>query len=207
MKVKSLAELPETGTCRKCRGEKPRGEMVVVRLRKQGLFYMRPRCKSCQNEFERGHRREWKRAYLRRWRKWNHDLNESYWRQRNRDRRAELNAYSYRRFRRNHAAILVQGRLRRQAGMSVSLAEAKKLVAHYGMCYPTRFGLTKRGLRECERIRSSMRRLGKHLRPVEIRMMVYADGHFKQPRTQTQPYARASAQLRRWHRQQKATPA
>lgn len=203
MKVRSIAELPETGHCLKCHADKPIGEMVVVRLRKEGLFYLRPRCKDCNNKFERGHRREWKRNYLRRWRRWNAELNESYWRQRNAEKRIEINARCYKRFRRHHAAILIQGRLRRRLGMTVTIAEARRLAKTYGVCYPTRFGLTEFGLKECERIRSNMRRIGKHLHPVEIRMMVYEDGHFKKPSHQQMPYRRASQQLKQWHAQQR----
>lgn len=204
MKVRSMAELPEKGSCLKCGNEKPVAQMIVVRLRKEGLIYLRPRCKDCHNEFERGHRREWKKNYLRRWRRWNSELNESYWRQRSSAKRSEINARAYKRFRRHHAALLIQGRLRRRLGMKVTLAEAKRLAKTYGVCYPTRFGLTEWGLKECERIRSNMRRIGKHLHPVEIRMMVYEDGHFKEPRLQQMPYHRASQQLREWHAQQRA---
>jgi hypothetical protein len=207
MKVRSLAELPEKHRCLKCGADKPVSQMVVVRLRKEGLFYLRPRCKDCHNEFERGRRREWKRTYLRRWRRWNAELNESYWRQRNSEKRVEINARAYKRFRRHHAAILIQGRLRRRLGMKVTLTEAKRLAKTYGICYPTRFGLTAWGLKECERIRSNMRRIGKHLDPVEIRMMVYADGHFKKPHLQKMPYQRASKMLSDWHANKRSEAA
>lgn len=204
VKVQSMSELPEKGHCLKCDSDKPIAEMIVVRLRGSRLIYLRPRCKACHNERERGHRREWKRNYLRRWRRWNAELNESYWRQRNAEKRTELSAAAYQRFRKDHAALLVQGRLRRRLGMRVPLEEAKQLVETYGVCYPTRYGLTELGLRECERIRSSMRRIGKHLDPVEIRMMVYADGHYEKPRRQKMPYQHASRQLQRWHEKQRA---
>lgn len=204
MVVEHLSELPAEHECLICGDVKPVGEMVVVRLKKQKKILLRPRCKKCHNERERGHRREYKRNYLRRWRRWNHELNESYWRQRNAEKRVEINARCYKRFRRHHAAILIQGRLRRRLGMKVSIAEARRLAKTYGVCYPTRFGLTPFGLAECERIRSNMRRIGKHLHPVEIRMMVYEDGHFKEPRLQQMPYRRAAQQLQRWHAQRRA---
>lgn len=207
MKVKTLAELPEKYLCRRCSAEKPVSEMSIVRLRKEGLIYLRPRCKDCQNKFERGRRREWKRNYLRRWRRWNAELNESYWRQRNAEKREELNASHYARFQKHHAAILIQGRLRRRLRMKVSLAEAEKLVKTYGVCYPTRYGLTEFGLKECERIRSKMRNIGKRLHPVEIRMIVYEDGHFVKPSRQKMPYKWASEQLKKWQAQQKSRAA
>jgi len=172
--------------------------MIVVRLRKRKKVMLRPRCKDCNNKRERGHRREWKRSYLRRWRKWHADLNRSYWTQRNSERRLEINASALRRFQKNHHAILIQGRLRRRLDMHVSLVEAKALLKEYGPCYPTRYGLTPFGVRECERIRSNMCRLGKHLDATEIRIMVYADGHYKKPSIQQVPYQRAAEQLRRW---------
>lgn len=199
MIAKTLQELPEKYVCKHCKAEKPIAEMVLVRLRKQKCFLLRPRCKACHNERERGHRREYKRAYLRRWRKWHPELNESYWRQRAKETRLQTNARAYNRFIRHHAAILIQGRLRRRLGTSVSLAEASRLAAKYGCCYPTRYGLTPDGLRECERIRSRMRAIGQRVSPVEIRMMVYEDGYYIKPSRQRMPYRRAADQLRRWH--------
>lgn len=216
MIVERYSELPEEYRCASCGDTKPLPEMVVVRLKTRHKILLRPRCKKCHNQRERGHRREYKRKYLRRWRRDNAEINESYWRGRD---RAAQNAYARVHFRKNHAAILIQGRLRRQAEMRVSLTEAKKLLRKYGRCYPTRWGLTPKGLRECERIRSrfrSARRSGQHKidipRPVEIRMMVYADGSEAdraegsgpdnfviEPRLQKQPYQSASRQLRTWH--------
>lgn len=223
MICKTLAELPPEYGCRKCGAVKPIEQMILIRRRRTHDFLLRPRCKDCYNVREKGHRREWKRKYLRRWRKDNAELNESYWRQRNAAKRVELNARAYKRFRKNHAAILIQGRMRRQAGMRVSLAEAKRLLRKYGRCYPTRAGLTPRGLRECERIRSRFRsaqRSGKTVkipRPIDIRMMVYADGREPadpaeaaapdafviEPRLQAMPYRSASKQLSDWHRRKK----
>lgn len=203
MIVKTLAELPDKYTCKMCGAEKLIAEMVLVRLRKREEFLLRPRCKACHNAREKGHRREYKRNYLRRWRKWNHELNESYWRSRNQEKRLEINANHYLRFQRDHAAILIQGRLRRRLQMHVSIEEARELAKKFGPCYPTRFGLTPEGRRECERIRSRMRAAGRRISPVEIRMMVYEDGYYITPLRQPKPFRIAAARLRRWHQEQK----
>jgi len=201
--VDSLIDLPKEHTCLLCTATKPIAEMIVVRLRKQNKFRLRPRCKECHNNRERGHRREWKTRYLRRWRRDNAALNRSYWKQRQAELRLELNTRAYMRFLQNHDAILVQGRLKRQTGMRVTIAEAKDFVRCYGRCYPTRYGLTDSGLRECERIRSGQRKFPKRKRfsSVEIRMMVYdSDKNFViKPRLQKTPYRRASKHLHEWH--------
>jgi hypothetical protein len=174
--------------------------MVLVRLRRENLYYLRPRCKSCHNGRERGHRREWKRKYLQRWRAKNAKLNESYWKGSDRVReRGRVNAA--RRFKENHDALLIQGRLRRR-GMPVSINEAKELLRKYGPCYPSRFGLTRAGLKECERIRSVQRRRNPRCRlsPVEIRIMVYEDGLHIKPSRQRRPYKESAKKLRKWQR-------
>ena len=117
MIVDSFSDLPEEYGCNVCGATKPIGEMVVVQLRQRKKVMVRRRCKKCNNARERGHRREYKTKYLRRWRKNNAELNESYWRQSQADKRVELNARAYTRFRKNHAAILIQGRMCRY-GMS-----------------------------------------------------------------------------------------
>ena len=221
MICKTRAELPEEYGCRQCGSTKPIQEMVLVHRKSTQDFLLRPRCKKCHNQKEKGHRREYKRNYLRRWREDNAEVNESYWR--NRDR-AVSNAVSYKHFTKNHAAILIQGRLHR-AGIQVNLAEARSLLRKYGRCYPTSFGLTERGRRECERIRSrfknarySAKKHGKKLPPmpqmIEIRMMVYADGTARpepaeglrtpdafviKPRLQPIPFQIAAARLKQWH--------
>ena len=131
-------------------------------------------------------------------------MNESYWKQRNAELRAEIAARVRDRFWKYHDAILIQGRLRRK-GFKVTISEAGQLARKYGCCYPTRAGLTAWALRECERIRSSQRHLPKHKRntPTEIRMMMYEDGHFKKPSKQKPPYQRAARQLREWWQRQK----
>lgn len=205
----SLAELPAKHKCRLCKATKPIKEMIVIRHRrttkwvKKG-FYVRPRCKSCHNKKERGHRREYKTKYLKLWRNRNPELNESYWRQYQADNRALIADRVYLRFLKHHEAILIQGRLSRR-GIKVSFDEAKALYKQYGRCYPTRFGLTPGGLRECERIRSGQRRLpaDKRFSSLEIRMMVYEDGFYIKPRRQPVPYKIAAERLRRYQAQRR----
>jgi hypothetical protein len=82
--------------------------------------------------------------------------------------------------------------------MHVTLSEARSLVSEYGPCYPSIQGLSRKGINECERIRSRLRRLGVRLNLVEIRMMVYADGNYIRPGKQKIPYQHAAENLRRW---------
>ena len=201
MDYASIAELPETATCLKCGETKPIVKMIVIRMRGTGAIRVQSRCKDCNNRHERGHRREWKTAYLRKWRAVNKDLNESYWRGRSLEHQAEI---ARRHFRKNHAALLIQGRLRRRLGMSLPLEEARKLLRRFGPCYPTRFGLTAKGLKEAERIRGRLRANRQHVPAVEIRMMVYEDqkSFFVKPRLQVMPYQSAARQLRAWHARQ-----
>jgi hypothetical protein len=201
-------DLPAKAHCRACDKDKPIAEMVVIRNR-GGSFYIRPRCKDCYNARERGHRREWKREYARKWRRRNFDAELGYRaKQKTDEGRARAAANAMRRFKKDHDAILIQGRLRRKAGMHVSTEEARQLAKTYGCCYPTRFGLTASGLREFERIRSSIRRTHDKHPPsaVEIRMMVYADSKafFIKPRLQKQPYQDAAAKLRALQAKKKA---
>ena len=70
--------------------------MIVIRQKKQRNILLRPRCKKCHNRRERGHRREYKTAYLRRWRDYNAELVESYWKKRARE---DVNACARRRSR------------------------------------------------------------------------------------------------------------
>ena len=208
MRFTSLSQLPAEHHCLTCDVTKPIEEMIVIRERSTGNILLRSRCKSCHNERERGHRREWKRKYLKAWRRHNPELNESYWRQDHAQNRKMINARVYERFRKHHEAILIQGRLNRR-GNKVTIAEAKALYKKYGQCYPTRFGLTKSGLRECERIRSAQRRLpaAKRCSNLEIRMMVYEDkkSYFIKPRLQPVPYKRAAEQLRQYQAQRRLT--
>lgn len=204
MTFESLKDLPAKHRCRRCRKKRPTGEMIVIRVRKTKKILLRARCKDCHNKRERGHRREWKRNYLRRWRAYNPELTESYWKSKLVENRPRANARARLHIRKHHYAILIQGRLRRRLGVSVPIAEAEQLLRKFGPCYPTRYGLTRVGLREFERIRKGARRLGKPLHPVEIRMMVYEDGHFVKPARQKIPYQFAAEQLRRYQAMRRA---
>jgi hypothetical protein len=168
-------------------------------MRKSGDYLVRALCKECQNARERGHRREWKRNYLRRWRKYNAELNESYWRDANARDRETINARARLRVAKHHHALLIQGRLRRRLGMHVTLAEAKKLLRRFGPCYPTQSGLSPKGVRAVERIRSRMRNRGGAYPVIAIRLIVYEDGLFIKPAEQKIPYRFAAQKLRAWH--------
>ncbi len=205
-----ITDLPARYRCRLCGKQKKREKMVVVHIKAEGIYRMRARCKECHNERERGHRREWKTEYLRRWREENKGLNDSYWQ--NPRAQEKLTENARRRWLENHDAILIQGRINRK-GYRVSLSEAKELLEKFGPCYPTRFGLTEEGLRRCERIRNRQRRNAprRPLSPLEIRMQVYDEGLFIKPHLQTRPYQHASTTLRLWQAAQrdkkKASPA
>jgi hypothetical protein len=204
MKVQKLSELPATYACKLCGEVKPIAEMCLVHTK--GQFYLRPRCKSCHNTLEAGHRREYKRNYLRRWRKRNQKLNDSYWKRNDRAReRNRINGAAY--VAKHGEALAIQRRLRHK-GERVTIEEAKALLEKFGRCYPTRYGLTKEGLRECERIRSTQRRHGRQrFTAFEIRLMAYEDGYFIDPSRQPVPYKSASENMRRWQQQQKQKPA
>ena len=199
-KAARVDELPLEFKCNACGLVKPRESIIITFIKAEKFYYLRPRCKDCNNERERGHRRDWKRKYLQAWRKRNKQLNDSYWkgservREQSRMRAAKL-------WQEKHAAILIQGRLNRH-GHRVTLKEAEALFERFGCCYPTRFGLTPTGLRECERIRSRMRKNKNRLRlsALDIRIMVYEDGLFITPKKQRQPYQAAAKRLRDWHR-------
>ncbi len=203
MKVTKMVDLPDEYTCNICNVIKPVSDMCVAHHRKEGIFYLRPRCKDCHNARERGTRREYKRKYLQRWRARNPQLNESYWRDNPRVKeKARIRAAA--RSNEKHEALLIQGRLNRR-GFGISLKEAEELLNKFGRCYPTRYGLTPEGLRECERIRGAMRRRGsKQMRPVEIRIMAYEDGLYIKPSRQIVPYKCAAKRLRKWQKQRKA---
>jgi hypothetical protein len=95
----------------------------------------------------------------------------------------------------------------RRHGFPVSIQEAEELLKKFGRCYPTRFGLTPKGLKECERIRAGIRRArGKQtVTSFEIRLMVYDDdkSNYIKPRLQKMPYQNAAAKLSKWHRENK----
>lgn len=212
-KAARFEDLPSSILCMECRTEKPIVEMIVVRVRKEQVYRVRPRCKKCHNERERGHRREWKRDYLRRWRRENRRLNDSYWKDNARVREQNrLNAArriadpDYR------DALAIQRRLRNR-DIRVSIDEARQLLEKYGRCYPSRFGLTAAGIRECERIRSRLRyrhsRSGRRMPSgFDIRIMVYEQsedepGLIIRPELQPVPYQTASKNLKRMHENRK----
>lgn len=203
MKASRIEDFPVEYLCRICQSLKPIADMLIVRRRREKDYYLRPVCKSCHNERERGHRREWKRQYLLKWRKKNAALNESYWRNDSTRERQRVNAYK--RFGEKHDALLIQGRMRRH-DQPISIAEAEQLLKKFGRCYPTAFGLTAKGKKECERIRSALRRRGaKKISMFEIRLMVYDDdrSNFIKPERQKSPYQNAASKLRKWHHQQR----
>ena len=194
MKFLKLSDLPAEHTCNVCGATKPIGAMLLVHKQSDG-YELRPRCKDCHNKKERGHRSTYKRNYLKRWRARNPKLEKSY---RDTDACREQNRIRVGRFIKNHRdAVAIQRRLRTQ-GIKVSWSRAEELLAKFGPCYPSRFGLTSKGLRECERIRAAMRRRsGTQFSNAEIRMMVYEDGLFVAPTLQARPYQKAAENMRR----------
>jgi hypothetical protein len=202
VKARTQAQLPDEYGCNLCNLTKPVGEMIVVFLRSEKLYYLRPRCKDCHNKRERGHRRGYKTNYLQRWRSRNKALDDSYWREDpNRKEAARLRAQ--RRNAEKHDEIAIQRRLSKR-GIHVTIKEAQGLLAKYGRCYPTRFGLTAKGLQECERICCTQRRSGrKRFSAFEIRLMVYEDGLFIKPSKQPVPYQKSAEKLREWQRRQR----
>lgn len=210
MRVRSRADLPAVYRCRLCGKDKVIDDMVLVHT--EGLYVLRPRCKACHNARERGHRREWKAKYLRLWRKRNSELAESYRTKKTPEELREYYRANAARYRARHGdALAIQRRLRGR-GLHIPIAEADDLLKRFGPCYPTRLGLTPAGLRECERIRARLRRIGSPLEAFEIRMMVYEDGENKdnvvaeaksdyyiKPAEQKAPYQDAAEHLRQWH--------
>lgn len=207
MTAARIADLPATVVCIQCNQQKTLVEMIVVHIKRDQVFRVRPRCKECHNARERGFRREYKRNYLRRWRRANPELNDSYWkgsdhvREKNRVNSAKrLADPQYR------DAVAIQRRLRTK-NISVSIDEAKELLGKFGRCYPTRFGLTLKGIRECERIRSRLRgRTAKADRRMvnsfDIRLMVYEQsedepGLVIPPAEQPVPFQFASERFKR----------
>lgn len=215
VKAATPSLLPKEGRCNICGDTKPILEMIVAHLKRKKLYYLRPHCKQCHNRRERGHRRDYKKRYLRRWRRENAALNGSYWKG-NAERRESARVNRARRLlnQDHHDAVLIQGRMRRR-GANVPLKEAKELLKRFGCCYPSRFGLTPAGLRECERIRSVQRSRGsRRFSAFAIRLMVYEDGIDEQgrrpkpylvikPGEQPNPYQSAAENLRAWHRRQR----
>jgi hypothetical protein len=204
MIAKTYKDLPTVYKCRICSTEKEIEEMILIHRKKTNDYMLRPRCKACHNKSERGHRREYKTNYLRKWRTNNSGLNESYWRTSTQTNRDEIADQARARFNKDHYAILIQGRINRRTektGMHITIDEARALLRKYGRCYPTRFGLTPKGLKECERIRSGMRRIKRKMSLLEIRIMVYEDGYYIKPKNQPIIYKSASERLHHWHRE------
>lgn len=211
-KTDRVDELPAERQCNRCRGTKPREQMIVQHRTdpKGNYYYFRPFCKECNNTRERGHRREYKTKYLRRWRRENKALTRSYWDNPQAREQNTSNAADY--VRRNKDAIAIQRRLRKR-GHLITMAEARDLLDKFGRCYPTKYGLTIRGQKACERMRSRLRsrQVDRRRRqsPFEIRMMVYEEGlekgsgYLVAPDQQPEPYQYARENLRQWHRNQR----
>lgn len=194
MIAKDLKSLPDTAPCRLCHQTKPLAEMVLIHRRRTADYLLRPRCKPCHNEQQRTSRREWKRSYQRRWRARNQTLNRSYWDNDTAREQSRLRALKY--YQQHRDAKLIQHRLRTH-GRRVTIAQARELLARFGRLYPKRAGLTARGLRECERIRSRLRHTGTSLTAFEIRLIVYEDGWHIRPDRQPKPSARPARNLHR----------
>lgn len=181
MTFASAAALPPSAICRQCGAEKPLAQMVVLRQRGTGRLRVRPRCKDCHNARERGHRREWKRNYLRGWRALHPDLDRQYYQAAAERNEARLRQQRLSRFRRDHAAYLIQGRLRKR-GILCPLAEARELLREYGPAYPLVCGLNRAGRREAERLRSQARRRGRPFRRRDILRALWEREEFRVPR-------------------------
>lgn len=205
-------DLPSEYGCNICGETKPLVDLCLTRT--EGIYQLRPRCKACHNELERGHRRDYKRRYLQNWRKNNAVLNDSYWKD-NPEVREAARVRAANRSQADKDAIAIQRRLRTQ-GQIVTIDEARELLAKYGRCYPSRYGLTVRGLARCEQIRSRLRnRKGKRtsfgyqmLSSFEIRVMVYEESdeepsYIIPPDQQPIPYQKAAEKLRQYHRNQR----
>lgn len=202
MKFLKLSDLPETHNCNICGQDKPVAEMLVIQSKKTRTYDLRRRCKVCHNQKQKGHRLDYKRNYLKRWRARHPKLNKSYQQKPECKRKNRRRVYEY--FTRNHEAILIKGRMQRR-GIECTLSEAQRFLERFGPCYPSRYGLTAAGQRECERIRATMRRRGSalKLRNIDIRMMVYEDGLFIAPELQPKPYQKAAERLRELKRSQR----
>ncbi|MBK6589862.1 MAG: hypothetical protein IPG22_16365 [Acidobacteria bacterium] len=210
-KTDRFDQLPLSRTCNKCGKDKMRDEMIIQHRHDDSgnYYYFRPRCKDCNNSAERGHRREYKTKYLQNWRKQNAEVNESYWRNDETREAAKVRARS---FSQDHKdAIAIQRRLYNR-GEQVTIAAARELLALYGRCYPTRYGLTLKGLKRCEQIRSRLRSRSEKYRMLssfEIRVMVYEEseeevGLVIPPEQQPIPYPKAAENLRNFHQRKNA---
>lgn len=204
MKARHFSDLPAIAHCNKCDKDKPLVEMIVFRRTSDGLYHLRKRCKECAYAYNRT-LQEWRREYLRKWRKQNAALNRSYWDNPEVKERSSQNMRKFQAI--NREALLIKNRLWRR-GHPCTIAEAREYLKKYGPNYPTIHGLSNEGKREVERIRSSYRRMGKAVSHFEIRLMVYEDSAeeprlLKKPGTQKFPYKNAAHRLRTWHQQQR----
>jgi hypothetical protein len=191
MKYESLKDIPSESFCSTCKVTKPIAEMLVIRMKKENHYIVRPNCKSCHNANERGKRREYKTQYLRKWRAKNKKLNRSYWdnavvkeyaaiaykkRKETPEFQQRRAAQSAERFARDSLIKAIQRRFFNEF-IEISFEEAAEYLDQFGCYYPSRQGLTNMGLKECERIRSTMRRRGmKRYDAFNIRLAVYEDG-------------------------------
>lgn len=170
---KSFSELPATAFCLQCQTEKPIADIMTIFSRKRKLFRIRPRCKKCHNEKEKGNRREYKRNYLQNWRKNNPNLSKTYW-----ESKEVLNERAKQRYAKNRDAMLIQVRMRRR-GIYLMIDEARSILHEFGRNYMLPSGLSNEGKKECARIRSRLRNRTKngHRMPKnwEIRLMVFED--------------------------------
>lgn len=166
-----ISDLPESWTCNKCDREKPRGEMVVMRTKRTRRYWLRPRCKDCQNAINRKTQTDYKNNWQREWRKKNPEQVSCYrqkqmagpgQKQKARDRAARI-------YEAKRPALLIQSRLR-GTPFSLSIGEAQKALAKFGPLYPTTAGLRPKGRAEYERIRRRS-----DLSDLEIRIMIYDD--------------------------------
>ncbi|MCA1558437.1 MAG: hypothetical protein LC731_07860, partial [Acidobacteria bacterium] len=202
-RAERLEDLPQEYGCNLCGEIKPLDEMVVVFMKREQCYRLRPRCKKCHNERERGHRREWKQMYLRRWRARNEEKTKSYWKDRpdylERSRRGAA------RYVERHRDGLAIRRRFKTRGVEVSVAEAEALLKKFGPCYPTRHGLTPEGLKRCEQLRSEHRRAGRAglISLFEIRIKVYDEGMFIEPHLQARPFQKTSTRMRAWQAAQR----
>lgn len=213
MKFLSANDLPKEWSCKVCTKQKPLAEMMVTFNRKGKWYRTKPRCKDCHNEKERGNRREYKRKYLKRWIAGHRKTLKSY---RQKPAAMALNLKRSQKFFDDNAeAIRIQKRLRTH-GFKCDLSQAREYLETFGPCYPTRYGLSKSGMRECERIRGKQRynrNLKLKLRGIDIRIMVYEDAVADDkslmiaPDKQPRPYQSRSRGLSAWHQKQREAKA
>lgn len=216
-KTDRFDQLPASRTCTRCGETKPRVEMIVQHRREKNgasYYYFRPLCKACNNARERGHRIEYKKRYRNQWRRQNAALTRSYWDNPVSREAARVRAANFSREQKD--AIAIQRR-QRSRGELLTIEECRELLAKYGRCYPTRFGLTAKGKAECERIRSRLRAKAKKtgrrvLSIYEIRLMVYEQsedepGLIIPPDEQPQPYQASAERMRKLRRKDRQLTA